>query len=93
LFDIPAPHDLVSISSFSGGEVFRSGCVFRRGHGKIFYFSPDDQEYPVYHQPEIQRVFPKRGRVPGAHPSGPSGDLGARVQRQGRYLSDTTGKR
>jgi trehalose utilization protein len=57
MFDIPAPDEQVFISSFSGGEVFRSGCCFRRGKGKIFYFSPGDQEYPVYHQQEIQRVL------------------------------------
>jgi trehalose utilization protein len=56
-FDIPAPDELVFISSFSGGEVFRSGCCFRRGRGRIFYFSPGHEEYPVYHQPEIQRVL------------------------------------
>jgi trehalose utilization protein len=56
-FDIPAPDELVFVSSFTGGEVFRSGCTFRRGHGKIFFFSPGDQEYPVYHQPEIRRVI------------------------------------
>jgi trehalose utilization protein len=39
-FDIPAPDELVFISSFSGGEVFRSGCCFHRGAGRIFYFSP-----------------------------------------------------
>jgi trehalose utilization protein len=57
VFDIPAPDELVFVSSFTGGEVFRSGCCFRRGKGKIFYFSPGDQEYPVYHQAEIQRVL------------------------------------
>ena len=57
MFDIPAPDELVFVSSFSGGEVFRSGCCFRRGKGKVFYFSPGDQEYPVYHQAEIQRVL------------------------------------
>lgn len=57
MFDIPAPDELVFISSFAGGEVFRSGCVFRRGKGKIFYFSPGDQEYPVYRQPEVRRVL------------------------------------
>jgi trehalose utilization protein len=57
LFDIPAPDELVFVSSFSGGEVFRSGCVFRRGHGKIFYFSPGDQDYPVYHHPDVRRVI------------------------------------
>jgi trehalose utilization protein len=56
-FDIPAPDELIFISSFAGGEVFRSGCCWRRGKGKIFYFSPGDQEYPVYHQPEIKRVI------------------------------------
>ena len=38
LFDIPAPDELVFVSSFAGGEVFRSGCTFRRGLGKVFYF-------------------------------------------------------
>lgn len=56
-FDIPAPEELVFISSFSGGEVFRSGCTFRRGHGKIFYFSPGDQEFPVYHHEDVHRVL------------------------------------
>ncbi|MDT0345753.1 ThuA domain-containing protein [Streptomyces litchfieldiae] len=56
-FDIPAPDELVFISSFSGGEVFRSGCTFRRGNGKIFYFSPGDQDYPVYHHPHVRRVI------------------------------------
>ncbi len=56
-FDIPAPDELVFISTFTGGEVFRSGCCWRRGKGKVFYFSPGDQEYPVYHHPDIQRVL------------------------------------
>ncbi len=56
-FDIPAPDELVFLSTFSGGEVFRSGCCWRRGKGKVFYFSPGDQEYPVYHHPDIKRVL------------------------------------
>jgi trehalose utilization protein len=57
VFDIPTPDELVFISSFAGGEVFRSGCCFYRGAGRVFYFGPGDQEFPVYHQPEIQRVI------------------------------------
>ena len=57
LFDIPQPDELVFISSFEGGEVFRSCCCFTRGAGRVAYFSPGDQEFPVYHQPEIQRVI------------------------------------
>ena len=56
-FDIPQPDELVFISSFSGGEVFRSGCCFTRGAGRIFYFSPGHETYPIYHQPEVQRVL------------------------------------
>jgi trehalose utilization protein len=56
-FDIPAPEELIFISSFSGGEVFRSGCCWRRGKGKIFYFSPGDQAYPIYLHPDIRRVL------------------------------------
>ena len=56
-FDIPTPDDLVFISSFTGGEVFRSGVTFTRGRGKIFYFSPGDQEYPVYYHPQVRRVL------------------------------------
>jgi len=56
-FDIPPPDELVFISSFEGGEVFRGGCCYTRGAGRVFYFSPGDQEYPVYHQREVQRVI------------------------------------
>ncbi|MER7013586.1 ThuA domain-containing protein [Saccharopolyspora sp. NPDC000359] len=56
-FDIPVPDELVFISSFSGGEVFRSGVTFHRGQGRIFYFSPGDERYPVYNQPEIKRII------------------------------------
>lgn len=56
-FDIPEPHELVFISSFSGGEVFRSGVTFRRGRGRVFYFSPGDEAYPVYRHPQVLRVL------------------------------------
>ena len=56
-FDIPPPDELVFITSFEGGEVFRSGCCYHRGNGRVAYFSPGDQEFPVYHQPEVQRAI------------------------------------
>ncbi|MCI9890057.1 ThuA domain-containing protein [Micrococcales bacterium 31B] len=56
-FDIPTPDELIFISNFSGGEVFRSGVTYKRGRGKVFYFSPGDQDYPVYHQAEIRQVI------------------------------------
>jgi len=56
-FAIPQPDNLVFISSFSGGEVFRSGCCFHRGKGRIFYFSPGHESFPVYFQPEVRHVL------------------------------------
>jgi trehalose utilization protein len=56
-FDIPAPDALVFVSWFQGGEVFRSGCCFQRGRGKIFYFRPGHETYPIYHQAEVLRVI------------------------------------
>jgi len=56
-FDVPPPDELVFISSFSGGEVFRSGCCWRRGKGRVFYFSPGHETYPIYHESEIKKVL------------------------------------
>ncbi|HLI71584.1 MAG TPA: ThuA domain-containing protein [Ktedonobacteraceae bacterium] len=56
-FAIPQPETLVLVSWFSGGEVFRSGCCYTRGQGKIFYFRPGHETYPTYHHPQIQRVI------------------------------------
>lgn len=56
-FEIPTPDELVFISWFEGGEVFRSGCTYRRGRGKVFYFRPGHETFPVYHQPEVLKVI------------------------------------
>ncbi len=56
-FDIPEPETLVFVSWFTGGEVFRSGCCYRRGKGKIFYFRPGHETYPTYKHPDVLRVI------------------------------------
>ena len=61
-FDIPTPDTLVFISWFTGGEVFRSGAVYQRGAGRIFYFRPGHETYPTYHNKEIQRVIANAAR-------------------------------
>jgi trehalose utilization protein len=61
-FDIPAPDTLVFVSWFQGGEVFRSGCCYQRGKGKVFYFRPGHETYPIYYQPEVQRVLVNAAR-------------------------------
>jgi trehalose utilization protein len=56
-FGIPTPDELVLISWFTGGEVFRSGATWQRGNGKVFYFRPGHETYPTYHQPQVQRII------------------------------------
>jgi trehalose utilization protein len=67
-FDIPTPDELLMISSFAGGEVFRSACTFRRGKGKIFYFRPGHETYPIYYDDNVRRIL--AGGVRWAAPSG-----------------------
>lgn len=56
-FDIPAPDELVLVSWFEGGEVFRSGCTYHRGNGKIFYFRPGHEAYPTFYDTNVLRVI------------------------------------
>ncbi len=56
-FDVPAPDTLVFVSWFQGGEVFRSGCCYHRGRGKVFYFRPGHETLPIYYQPEVLQVI------------------------------------
>lgn len=56
-FDIPEPDSLIMLGWFQGGEVFRSGCCYSRGYGKIFYFQPGHESYPTYYQKEVMKVI------------------------------------
>lgn len=56
-FDVPEPDELLFISWFEGGEVFRSGAVWHRGRGKIFYFRPGHETYPIYYNQQILQVI------------------------------------
>ncbi|PDO09428.1 MAG: trehalose utilization protein ThuA [Candidatus Reconcilbacillus cellulovorans] len=56
-FDVPPPDELVFVSWFPGGEVFRSGCAWRRGRGKVFYFQPGHETYPTYYDENVRRVL------------------------------------
>ncbi|HTP60307.1 MAG TPA: ThuA domain-containing protein [Spirochaetia bacterium] len=72
-FDIPVPDATVLISWFAGGNVFRSGCCFLRGNGRIFYFRPGHETFPTYHQKEVQQIIRNAvrwagpGRGPAMH--------------------------
>ena len=57
VFDIPVPDELLMIGWYKGGEVFRSGCLWKRGRGKVFYFQPGHETYPTYRIPEVIHVI------------------------------------
>ncbi|MBD3392889.1 MAG: trehalose utilization protein ThuA [Chitinivibrionales bacterium] len=61
-FDIPEPDKLIFLSWFQGGEVFRSGCVWERGNGRIFYFKPGHETYPVFAHQDVLRVIANAAR-------------------------------
>jgi len=56
-FDVPAPDELIFISWFEGGEVFRSGAVWHRGKGRVFYWRPGHESYPLYYDANVRRVL------------------------------------
>lgn len=76
-FDVPPPDSLVFLSWFQGGEVFRSGCCYQRGHGKVFYFRPGHETYPIYNQPEVLQVISNAVRW-AAPSNGPQVSFGHR---------------
>jgi trehalose utilization protein len=76
-FDIPAPDRLVLVGWFQGGEIFRSGCCYQRGRGRIFYFQPGHETHPTYFQPEVRRVIANAVRWAG-RPAGTPPTFGNR---------------
>ena len=55
-FDVPTPDELVLSAWFQSGQIFRCGCVWRRGYGKVFYFQPGHETYPTYNENEYVRT-------------------------------------
>jgi trehalose utilization protein len=75
-FDIPDPDELVMISWFTGGEVFRSGCCYHRGRGKIFYFRPGHESYPTYYNSNVRQVIANAVRWAAPVHDGPNPSYG-----------------
>jgi len=76
-FDIPQPDKLIFISWFQGGEVFRSGCCFSRGKGRIFYFRPGHETYPIFYNEDVLKVITNavRWAAPTAGPEVKMGNV------------------
>lgn len=61
-FDIPQPDELVMVSWFKGGNVFRSCCTWKRGKGRVVYFRPGHEMFPTYHLPVVRKVLGNMAR-------------------------------
>jgi trehalose utilization protein len=93
-FGIANPDEVVFLSWFEGGEAFRSGCTWKRGNGKIFYFRPGHEAYPTYHQKEIRRVIqnavywarPEGARWIDSCPNIPVEQAVEKIQKKGESL-------
>jgi len=86
-FGIPTPDEQIFISWFEGGEVFRSGCCWQRGNGKIFYFRPGHETYPTYFDKNVRRVI--ANAVDWARPQGQWADV-AECENVREPLEDVT---
>ena len=70
-FDVPVPDRLVLVSWFQGGEIFRSGCCYQRGRGRIFYFRPGHETHPTFFHPQVRQVIANAAHwaaLPGGTP-------------------------
>ncbi len=65
-FHVPTPDAVVFEERWDKGEHFRSGCLWQIGNGRVFYFRPGHETYPVYKQAEPLRVIENAVRWLGA---------------------------
>lgn len=56
-FHVPKPDEVVFEERWDKGELFRSGCVWKVGKGRVFYFRPGHETFPVFKQAEPLRVM------------------------------------
>ncbi|RJP29355.1 MAG: trehalose utilization protein ThuA [Candidatus Omnitrophota bacterium] len=56
-FDVPPPETVVLHSTWESGESFRSGCCWTRGKGRIFYFRPGHETYPIFFDDTVRKIL------------------------------------
>ena len=61
-FHVPTPDEVIFEEKWDAGEHFRSGCVWQIGKGKVFYFRPGHEIFPVYREPLPLKVVENAAR-------------------------------
>jgi len=66
-FHVPQPDAVVLEERWKSGEWFRSGCVWNIGRGKVFYFRPGHEIYPVFKNENVLHIIDNAVRWLGQH--------------------------
>jgi trehalose utilization protein len=61
-FHVPPPDEVIFEERWAGGEWFRSGSVWKIGAGRVFYFRPGHELYPVFKHPSVQKILENAAR-------------------------------
>lgn len=61
-FHVPEPDEVVFEERWEAGERFRSGCVWRLGKGRVFYFRPGHETFGVFRRPEPRKILENAAR-------------------------------
>lgn len=56
-FQIPQPDAHIFEGWYEHGYVFRTGCTFLRGAGRVFYFQPGHETCPSFYDANVQRII------------------------------------
>jgi trehalose utilization protein len=56
-FHVPDPDDVIFEERWAAGEWFRSGMIWNLGKGKVFYFRPGHETYPVFKNPTCLKIL------------------------------------
>lgn len=75
-FHVPQPDAVIFEERWDSGDWFRSGCVWQVGKGKVFYFRPGHELYPVYKEREVLQVLANAAHWLGGQPTSQIGGRG-----------------
>jgi len=64
-FHVPDPDEVILEERWATGEWFRSGMVWRLGKGRIFYFRPGHETFPVYKEEWPLKILANAARWMG----------------------------
>lgn len=56
-FHVPEPDQLILEECWEGGEWFRSGMLWNLGKGKVFYFRPGHETYPIFKEKWVMQLL------------------------------------